>query len=34
MPGGIRWWPYERGIGLALAVRDHVIPRLRCAGQL
>jgi 8-oxo-dGTP diphosphatase len=30
----LRWWPRDGAIGLAPAVRDYVIPRLRCAGQL
>ena len=30
----LKWWPDERGIGLAPAVRDCVIPRLREAGRL
>jgi 8-oxo-dGTP diphosphatase len=29
----LRWWP-ESPVGLAPAVRDHVIPRLRTAGLL
>jgi 8-oxo-dGTP diphosphatase len=30
----LRWWPDEAGLGLAPAVRDYVIPRLRGAGRL
>ena len=30
----LRWWPDEPGLGLAPAVRDCVIPRLRRAGRL
>jgi 8-oxo-dGTP diphosphatase len=30
----VRWWPDEPDLGLAPAVRDCVIPRLRLAGQL
>jgi hypothetical protein len=30
----LRWWPDEPGLGLAPAVRDCVIPRLRLAGRL
>ena len=30
----LRWWPDEPGVGLAPAVRDCVIPRLRRAGRL
>jgi hypothetical protein len=30
----LKWWPDERAIGLAPAVRDCVIPRLREAGRL
>jgi 8-oxo-dGTP diphosphatase len=30
----LRWWPHDRALGLAPAVRDYVIPRLRLAGQL
>jgi 8-oxo-dGTP diphosphatase len=30
----LRWWPEEPGLGLAPAVRDCVIPRLRRAGRL
>ena len=30
----LRWWPHEPALGLAPAVRDCVIPRLRCTGRL
>jgi 8-oxo-dGTP diphosphatase len=30
----LKFWPHERGLGLAPAVRDCVIPRLRAAGML
>jgi 8-oxo-dGTP diphosphatase len=30
----LRWWPETPGLGLAPAVRDCVIPRLRRAGRL
>jgi 8-oxo-dGTP diphosphatase len=30
----VRWWPDEPGLGLAPAVRDCVIPRLRRLGRL
>jgi 8-oxo-dGTP diphosphatase len=30
----LRWWPDEPVLGLAPAVRDCVIPRLRLAGRL
>jgi 8-oxo-dGTP diphosphatase len=30
----LRWWPHEPGLGLAPAVRDCVIPRLRRSGRL
>ena len=30
----LRWWPDDRGLGLAPAVRDRVIPRLRRLGRL
>jgi 8-oxo-dGTP diphosphatase len=30
----LKWWPHDRGIGLAPAIRDCVIPRLREAGRL
>jgi 8-oxo-dGTP diphosphatase len=30
----LRWWPHEPGLDLAPAVRDYVIPRLRCSGRL
>lgn len=30
----LRWWPRDRGLSLAPAVRDCVIPRLQGAGQL
>jgi 8-oxo-dGTP diphosphatase len=30
----LRWWPHEPALGLAPAVRDCVIPRLRRAGRL
>jgi 8-oxo-dGTP diphosphatase len=30
----LRWWPRDRGLGLAPAVRDCVIPRLQSAGRL
>lgn len=30
----LRWWPRDRGLGLAPAVRDCVIPRLQTAGRL
>jgi 8-oxo-dGTP diphosphatase len=30
----LRWWPESPGLGLAPAVRDYVIPRLRAAGLL
>ena len=30
----LRWWPESRGLGLAPAVRDCVIPRLHAAGLL
>ena len=30
----LRWWPDDPGLGLAPAVRDHVIPRLRRLGRL
>jgi 8-oxo-dGTP pyrophosphatase MutT (NUDIX family) len=30
----LRFWPHDRGLALAPAVRDHVIPRLREAGRL
>jgi 8-oxo-dGTP diphosphatase len=30
----LRWWPRDRGLTLAPAVRDCVIPRLRQAGRL
>jgi 8-oxo-dGTP diphosphatase len=30
----LRWWPHDPGLGLAPAVRDCVIPRLRRLGRL
>jgi hypothetical protein len=30
----LRWWPHEPALGLAPAVRDFVIPRLRGSGRL
>jgi 8-oxo-dGTP diphosphatase len=30
----LKWWPRDRGLGLAPAVRDCVIPRLQSAGRL
>jgi 8-oxo-dGTP diphosphatase len=30
----LRFWPADHGLTLAPAVRDCVIPRLRCAGRL
>jgi 8-oxo-dGTP diphosphatase len=30
----LRWWPHEPDLGLAPAVRNHVIPRLRRCGLL
>jgi 8-oxo-dGTP diphosphatase len=30
----LRWWPQSAWLGLAPAVRDCVIPRLRAVGQL
>jgi 8-oxo-dGTP diphosphatase len=30
----LRWWPESRGLSLAPAVRDCVIPRLRAVGRL
>ncbi len=30
----LKFWPHERGLGLAPAVRDCVIPRLQSAGRL
>jgi 8-oxo-dGTP diphosphatase len=30
----LKWWPRDRGLGLAPAVRDCVIPRLQAAGRL
>jgi 8-oxo-dGTP diphosphatase len=30
----LRWWPHEARLGLAPAVRDCVIPRLRRSGRL
>ncbi len=30
----LAWWPRERGVVLAAAIREHVIPALRSAGRL
>jgi 8-oxo-dGTP diphosphatase len=30
----LKWWPHDKNLGLAPAVRDCVIPRLQGAGRL